>query len=124
MLFQVERDLSVGHLAPQRHKGVGDERSECGHREEAEPDDRGDAELEGLQAGCRQQQHRHHAHDDNDRAPRRDAKAPAVPDAPNDVDELCAMIHVRGPLRKRLPPDKAKSGPATEISLFGTNGSR
>ena len=56
MLFEIERDLRVGYLAPEGRKRVGNKGRERGQREEAEPDDRGDAELERLQAGGREQQ--------------------------------------------------------------------
>ena len=57
-----------------------------------------------LEARGRQQQRRGDAGDDDDRAAQRQPQAPAVPDAPDDVDELRAMVHVGLPNPAKAEP--------------------
>ena len=103
MLFEVERDLRVGDLPAQRHERVGDERARTtASASRRNPMIAGTLNLSVSQAGADSSSASDRADEDDDRASGRQAQAPAVSDASDDVDELCTMVHV-GPLHPAKP---------------------
>jgi hypothetical protein len=103
--LEVHRDLRVADAASQgEHERPREEHKEDGERDDPERDDRGRGESERFESGRRREQREQRARYDHDGAPRREPHAPAIPHAPDDVDELHAMVHVAASSVEQITP--------------------
>jgi hypothetical protein len=107
--LEVHRHLRVGHAPPHRsHERDVEQAGKHEEGDDAEGDDRRDAELERFEPRGKQQQREDRAGDDHHDAAQREPLPPSVAHASNDVDELAASIHAGQLLgcraRARLEP--------------------
>jgi len=101
VLLEIHRDLRVADLPSNRpDEECPDQSGEPERGDQAEGDDRADAEPQRLEARCRQEQRQERPGDDQHDAAHGQPLPPAVPHRADDFEEFGATIHGLSPLQR------------------------